>query len=154
LTVAIAILSWALFAGKQKHSESEVSLKELTSLDGRGLAAWDGRRVLVKGYWHGPYEGISVATSASWNDGEFLLMKCTPDFQPHEWPIATIIPAWCFPKPILVRYGDYVKIRGIFHATGYDDPGTILNRSEWLELYEIELWDRAHMQWKRVVGWL
>lgn len=61
---------------------------------------------------------------------------------------AALIGFMCFLIPVV--HGDYVKIFGVYHAIGYDEPGTVLAYGQWLEFHKIERWNRQCERWEKV----
>jgi hypothetical protein len=115
-----------------------------------------GKSVIVQGFCEGPHEGLSLSTTTSWDTGEAIMIKLHPDFGASR-PGGTLsrlisTARWVFGEPVIITEGDCVKAHGIYHATGYS-PGTLLENTEWLEVKEIEQWDRGQKKWRKVHAW-
>jgi len=110
---------------------------------------WNGKTIIVYGYWNSPFEGFSISNKTSNQDEKFLLMKPSPDFQ---LPISTftrILPRFLQRPEAYALQDDFVKMTGVYNATGH---GTF----EWssgLEFHKIERWDRVNRCWQRVYSW-
>lgn len=134
-----------------------VPISELAPADDHDetSALWDGKTVVVEGFWVGHFEGHSVSTSlGSWRErGPSLLMRPSSGAGKRGFSLDSILPAGLRRGAVLLSADDRVKITGVFHARGYGAPGTILESCEWLEFGEIKKWDRERGEWKKVDCW-
>lgn len=153
ISVALLILACLASGYRGKNRIAPTPIQDLAGLDGPKSAAWDGRPVVVEGYWHGPFEGFSISTkTGSTAVGEFLLMKPSPQFRDQGGVMSKIVPARFRGAPVFVSHNDYVRVSGIYHARGYRPSGYFLESAEWIEFREVHVWDRRRLRWEKVDG--
>jgi len=114
---------------------------------------YNGESVVVYGYWVGPFEGFSISSNASGQGGQYLLMKPGPNFFKTSSPLDKIIPRFLLRDPVLLEHDDYIKVSGVYHGTGYGEPGRVLESVNWLEFIRIERWDRENKCWQTAGSW-
>lgn len=130
-----------LFAENEKRSRSYAATSK-----------WNGKSIIVKGYWGGSFEGISILAKPRGSYPESLMMRPAPDFGDSQFS-RRLVPSVLLPDAVIVKYTDYVRITAVYHAIGYDKPGSILQWSEWLEFHKIERWNRVSERWEQVIWW-
>jgi hypothetical protein len=64
-----------------------------------------------------------------------------------------IIPRFLLRDPVLLEHDDYIKVSGVYHGTGYGEPGEVLESVNWLEFIRIERWDRENKCWQTADSW-
>lgn len=114
---------------------------------------WNGKTIVVHGYWNSPFEGFSISNKTSDQDEKFLLMKPAPDFKIPRSTFSRYIPSFFQNSAPYVRQDDCVKITGVYRATGYKGHWGLMDSVEWLEFHQIERWDQARQRWQRVYSW-
>ena len=150
LTTAIACVALAVLVFHDRRTAPTINIKELAELEDLSSAAWDGKSICLEGFWHGPFEGIAISTEPSSSAGKQLLMKPSPEFGVHESLLVRIVPFALRPDGIRVHHGDYVRILGFYHSTGYGDPGELLSSCRWVEFCDLEVWDQERKLWRSV----
>jgi len=111
---------------------------------------WENKSIVVQGFWVEPYEGLSIRAELSRASEGHLLIKPAPGFGNSRFSFPKIVPSFLLPKWVPVVHGDYVKIFGVYHAIGYDEPGSGLEYGGWLEFHKIERWNRQRERWEKV----
>lgn len=129
-------------------------LKALASTALDRSSSFDGIPIALEGYWWGPFEGFAIR-SATTSGAEGVLMRPNPRwFSPRSRSIADrILSHWLSTDPVIVEHDDYVRITGIYHATGYAPLGKILDSCGWLEFSTVERWDPQHRRWRSADHW-
>ncbi len=104
----------------------------------------EGKSIVVQGYWNvNPFEGYWVESETQPHGDNSLLLRPGSNFRKSRPSSPLERFRFLLREPVFLEPNDFVRISGVFHATGYGRRGEFSESWSWVEFVKVERWDRG-----------
>ena len=137
----LAVCGYAVYLNRSPGQVVQIRDLSRMDVDTETPNAWDGKLVIVEGFWVSRADGLSISTSRGpWQQrGPVLLIRRSAGAGKLGGSPSSILPARLQGDPVWLESDDRVRVTAIYHADGWGALGSMLESIEWLQVEKASL---------------